>query len=148
METFRLNNPVTTTFRTLLQDYTFDAPNPNPNPNFNSNPNSYSYPKGSSFLILNNPVLRDSECFERPDTYDPERWIEHPELEQSYYSMMFNQGPQKCPGKNLSLMIMMITYQQFMKKAEGQELTIQPKLNQSKIKQMINPYRIKIYVKN
>ena len=49
LETLRLNNPVITTFRTLTQNYTFD--------------NKYSFKKGTEFLILNNPVLREKEFF-------------------------------------------------------------------------------------
>ena len=85
METVRLINPLITTFRTLLQDFTFD--------------NKYSFKKGTQFLILNNPVLREKEFFEKSDQFIPERWTS--EMEQSYYAISFNPGPQRCPGKEL-----------------------------------------------
>ena len=90
LESLRLNNLVVTTFRTLLQDFTFD--------------NKYSFKKGTQFLILNNPVLREKEYFEKPDQFIPERWT--PEMEKSYYAISFNQGPQRCPGKELAIYIM------------------------------------------
>ena len=51
LETLRLNNPVITTFRTLNEDYTFD--------------NKHSLKKGTQFVILNNPVLRENEYFKK-----------------------------------------------------------------------------------
>ena len=83
METLRLINPLITTFRTLLEDYQFDK--------------KYSFTKGTQFLILNNPVLREEEYFKKPNKFIPERWTQ--ETEQSYYSISFNQGPQRCPAK-------------------------------------------------
>ena len=61
----------------------------------------YSFKKGTQFLILNNPVLREKEYFENPNKFIPERWT--PEMEQSYYAISFNQGPQRCPGKELAI---------------------------------------------
>ena len=65
METLRLINPLITTFRTLSRDFSFDE--------------KYSFKKGTQFLILNNPVLRDSEYFEKPNEFIPERWTEEME---------------------------------------------------------------------
>ena len=89
METVRLINPLVTTFRTLLRDYTFDT--------------KYSFKKGTQFLILNNPVLREQEFFDKPNQFIPERWTR--EMENSYYSISFNQGPQRCPGKELVIFL-------------------------------------------
>jgi hypothetical protein len=108
LETLRLNNPVTTTFRTLKLDYEFvdnstklNKPNPNkPNPN-KSKPNRI-FKKGDQFLILNNPVLRDKRFWSNPNKFDPSRWSDS-KIEDSYYALSFNQGPQKCPGKELSI---------------------------------------------
>ncbi|NIR11881.1 MAG: cytochrome P450, partial [Candidatus Aminicenantes bacterium] len=91
LETLRLNNPVVTTFRTLDSDYTFSH-------------SGRSFSKGDQFLILNNPVLRDPTFFYEPNRFIPERWV--PSLEGSYYAIMFNQGPQKCPGKDLAIFIL------------------------------------------
>ena len=87
LETLRLNNTVITTFRTLTRDYSFD--------------NKYYFKKGTQFLILNNPVLREKEFFRKPDRFIPSRWT--PAMEKSYYAISFNQGPQKCPGKELAI---------------------------------------------
>lgn len=132
LETLRLNNPVVTTFRTLLSDYTFE--------------DEYSYKKGDLFLILNNPVLREQDFWPQADQFIPERW-EEPGLEKSYYAIMFNQGPQKCPGKELALIIIqsclvqiliqsgLISGEQTLKKAV-------PQINPLEIEQMINPFTI------
>ena len=44
-----------TTFRTLTQDYKFN--------------NKNYFKKGDQFLILNNPILRQEEFFNKPDTF-------------------------------------------------------------------------------
>ncbi len=89
LESLRLNNPLTTTFRTLEKDYTFD--------------DKYSFKKGEQFLILHNPVLREKEFFEEPNKFIPTRWTN--EMEKSYYAISFGQGPQRCPGKELVIYI-------------------------------------------
>lgn len=121
LETFRLNNPVITTFRETDEDVVLDK----------------EYKKGSHFVIFNNPVLRSG--FEEPDKYIPERW--NPELEKSYYAIMFNQGPQKCPGKNLAIAIMSKLYIEYNKKFNVEN--IHPKIDTEYVPQMINPYSIK-----
>ena len=90
METLRLNNPVITTFRTLTSDFTFQG--------------GYSFKKGTQFLILNNPILREKEFYKEPNKFIPSRWT--PEMEKSFYAISFNQGPQKCPGKELAIYLL------------------------------------------
>ena len=128
LETLRLNNPVITTFRTLEKDYTFD--------------NKYTFTKGTQFLILNNPVLREKEFFDQPNKFIPSRWT--PEMEQSYYAISFNQGPQRCPGKELAIYLVQIfIYNLFKIKNIGKDHTItSDKINTSNISQVINPCNI------
>ena len=90
LETLRLINPLITTFRSLSQDFKFDE--------------KYSFKKGTQFFILNNPVLREKEYFEKPNEFIPERWT--PEMEKSYYAISFNQGPQRCPAKELVMFLL------------------------------------------
>jgi len=134
LEMLRLNNPVVTTFRNLLKDY-----------NFTSDETQYKYKKGEQFLILNNPVLRDEEYFKHPDQYIPERWSS--QTEKSYYSIMFNKGPQECPGKELSIFIIMSCVVNYFRHTGLLEKNIwkltEPKINSKKIQQMINPFSIK-----
>ena len=85
-----MNNPVTSTFRTLTKSFTFQ--------------NGESFPKDTQFIILNNGVMRDKSCFNSPNNFIPERWIKGKEKE--YCSLMFNQGPQRCPGKEMAIFIM------------------------------------------
>ena len=123
LETCRLNNPVNSTFRTLLKDYSFDK--------------QYSFKKGDQFLVLNGPILRESKAFPQPNKFIPERW--NPKLEKSYYAIMFNQGPQMCPGKELAIFI--------IKSFVVNYLCLSPELKTNKIEtnyipQMINTCNI------
>ena len=134
LETFRLNNPVVTTFRTLLTDYYFDQ---------------FFFKKGEQFLILNNPVLRDPITFKHPNQYIPERWTQ--QLENSYQSIMFNQGPQKCPGKELTILLMGIFLVNYLKysgilKHGCGIIQCNKKLDTLNIPQMINPCDIKFSI--
>lgn len=56
---------------------------------------------------------------------------------------MFNQGPQKCPGKELAISLLSSACQAYLENNYRQLSRIDPKLNQEEIKQMINPYSIK-----
>jgi cytochrome P450 len=84
LELFRLNNAVNSTFRGLTDTFTF-------------NDSTQTFEKGTQFVFFNNPVLRD--LFDSPNEFIPSRW--NMELEHSYKALMFNQGNQKCPGKEL-----------------------------------------------
>lgn len=130
LETLRLNNPVITSFRTLLQDYAFNS--------------EYKYKKGDQFLILNNPILREPEFFKSPDQFVPERWT--PSMEKSYYALMFNQGPQRCPGKELAITLASQNILEFLARTQYLTLTCEPSIDTHNIPQMINPFAIKFTV--
>lgn len=129
LETLRLNNPVITTFRTLDKDYTFD--------------HKYSFKKGTQFLILNNPVLREKEFFDQPNKFIPSRWT--PEMEKSYYAISFNQGPQRCPGKELAIyLVQSFVYNLIKIKNIGKGGTItSDEINTTSISQVLNPCNIR-----
>ena len=127
MESLRLNNVVITTFRTLLHDYTFDE--------------KYKFRKGTQFLILNNPVLREKEFFENPNKFNPERWT--PEMEQSYYAISFNQGPQRCPGKELVIFLAQSFIYHFILSNDIHKIKVK-KIDLKNVPQVINPCEIKI----
>ena len=122
LEGLRLMNPVITTFRTLLKDFSFDK--------------KHTFPKGTQFLILNNPVLREKEYFKQPNLFIPSRW--NPIMEQSYYAISFNQGPQKCPGKELVItLIQSFLYHFFtIKQYKYYQTSI---IDTNEIPQIINP---------
>ena len=132
METLRLINPLITTFRTLSEDCSFDE--------------KYSFKKGTQFLILNNPVLREKEYFEKPNEFRPERWTE--EMELSYYAISFNQGPQRCPAIELSIYLCQSFIYNFFKiKNINKDTKIKyNKLDNKDIPQTINPFSIKIQI--
>ena len=89
LECLRLNNLVTSTFRSACTEVVL--------------PSGGRFNKGSQFLILNHPLLRRATCFKSPNAFRPQRW--NKSLEKEYCSMMFNQGPQECPGKELSIFL-------------------------------------------
>jgi cytochrome P450 len=96
LELFRLNNAVNSTFRGLTQRFTFED-------------SSEIFEAGTQFVFFNNPVLRD--LFESPNEFIPSRWSL--ELENSFVALMFNQGNQRCPGKELVLSLLtsaLVTY--------------------------------------
>tara|TARA_Y100001936_G_C16086945_1_gene682477 strand:- start:1780 stop:3090 length:1311 start_codon:yes stop_codon:yes gene_type:complete len=127
MESLRLNNVVITTFRTLLHDYTFDE--------------KYKFRKGTQFLILNNPVLREKEFFENPNEFNPERWTE--DMEKSYYAISFNQGPQRCPGKELVIFLAQSFIYHFILSNDIHKIKVK-KIDLTNVPQVINPCEIKI----
>ena len=134
LETLRLNNSVFTTFRTLEKNYTFD--------------DKYSFKKGDQFLILNYPILRETEFFNFPNQFMPSRW--NNEMENSYYNLTFNQGPQKCPGKDLCIYLIQSFIFNFIRlKQIGIKQSIHSsKINRKNIPQVLNPCNIKFYFKS
>ena len=129
LETLRLNNTVITTFRTLTRDYSFD--------------NKYHFKKGTQFLILNNPVLREKDFFRRPNRFLPSRWT--PAMEKSYYAISFNQGPQRCPGKELAIYLAQnfIVNLIKIKKIGTQKCVITDTIPTDSIAQILNPCKIR-----
>lgn len=129
LETLRLNNPVITTFRTLLKDYNFD--------------NKYFFKKNDQFLILNNPILRE-KYFDDPNKFYPERWNKN--SEKSFYSISFNQGPQMCPGKEFAIYLCETFILNFIELFKNNKIqTI--KIDMNNVPQMINPCDILFNVK-
>jgi len=61
------------------------------------------------YLIFIQMFLRNKKYFENPHSYNPERW-NNKNLENEYYSLMFSQGPQICPGKNIIIQLLEILY--------------------------------------
>jgi hypothetical protein len=70
-------------------------------------------------------------------------------MEKSYYVISFNQGPQRCPGKELAIYLVQSFMFNFIKiKKIGINQTIKcKKINTETISQVINPCTIKFYFK-
>jgi len=132
LETLRLNSPVISMFRTLEQDISFDEKN--------------KFKKGTQFLILTNPVLRTKEKYINHNEYIPERWDS--KLEDSYYSISFSQGPQKCPGKELAIfLVASFTYNLIKNnKLNITNFKCNKKLDKKNILQVINPCDLVFYI--
>ena len=132
LETLRLINPLITTFRTLLSDYRFD--------------DNYKFKKDTQFLILNNPVLRENEYFNEPNKFIPERWND--KMEESYYAIMFNQGPQRCPSKELVVFLCQSFIYQFFKihKINDKTKVNINKIDIDNIPQITNPFSFNVRI--
>jgi cytochrome P450 len=66
-------------------------------------------------------------------------------LENSYFNLTFNQGPQICPGKELAIFTMTYFMKHFLKTFKNKNLkSIHPTLDTNYIPQMINPCNFKI----
>jgi hypothetical protein len=89
LELFRLNNAVNSTFRGITKSFTFDN-------------SDQVFEEGTQFAFFNNSILRD--LFDSPNQFVPSRWS--PELEESNRALMFNQGNQRCPGKELVISLL------------------------------------------
>jgi cytochrome P450 len=123
LELFRLNNAVNSTFRGLTDSYTFPG-------------HETTFEKGTQFVFFNNPVLRD--LFESPNEFIPSRWTL--ELESSYSALMFNQGNQKCPGKEIVISFITMGLVSYLELNANLETDI--KLNPSFIPYILNPCTI------
>jgi cytochrome P450 len=98
LELFRLNNAVNSTFRGLTESFSFAN-------------SDQVFEKGTQFVFFNNPLLRD--LFESPNQFVPSRW--NRELEESFAALMFNQGNQRCPGKELVISLITQALSVYMK---------------------------------
>ena len=118
----------------MTEDYNFDEKN--------------SFKKGTQFLILNNPVLREKEYFEQPGKFIPSRWT--PKMEKSYYAISFNQGPQRCPGKELAIYLTQSFIYNFFKIKNINMNTIieTNKIDINNVPQVINPCSIYFKINN
>ena len=130
LETLRLNAPVSTISRTLLEkEYIFKDLNT-------------TFNQGDQFMIFISGILRNETYFDMPNRFVPERW-QGKCSEKDYHSLMWSQGPQRCPGKDLSIMIIKVIIIFLMIKLEFNisKLKCHHNLNISNI-DVINPFDI------
>ena len=94
-------------------------------------------------MILNNAILREKVFFKQPNKFIPSRWTS--KMEKSMYSVSFNQGPQRCPGKELAIYIAQSFIYNLIKikKIDSKNKIICKKINTKNISQVINPCNIK-----
>lgn len=97
LELFRLNNAVNSTFRGVTESFSFKD-------------SEVVFEPNTQFVFFNNPVLRD--LFEHANEFIPSRWDK--ELEESIRALMFNQGNQRCPGKELVISILTMALRNFL----------------------------------
>jgi cytochrome P450 len=133
LETLRLNNPVITMLRTAEK-----------NVSFKNNNKTYDFKKGEQFLILTNPILRDKQFFKNPNKFNPYRF--NKKIEKNVHFISFNQGKQRCPGKELSIFLAQSFIFNFVKQFKFKKNKLSSILmNTNDIPQIINPCKIKIY---
>ena len=132
LEAFRINNNVVSLFRKLEQDFTFDK--------------HYSFKKGSQFFILTNPILRSEKYFDNPDEFIPERWHGGTDTKK-YAALSFSRGPQKCPGKEITIFVITSFIVHLFEKAgitQNIKRLRTKKINVTDISHAINPCEIQI----
>ena len=87
---------------------------------------------------------RSKEFFEKPDEFVPERWTQ--DLENKHLaSISFSKGPQKCPGKDLTILIATSFIAHFIKKIgiENESVSVQTNIiDTKKISHAINPCKV------
>ena len=88
--------------------------------------------------------MREKEFFENPNEFNPERWT--PEMEQSYYAISFNQGPQRCPGKELVIFLAQSFIYNLVLTNNLQKMEVE-KIDLKNVPQIMNPCEIKIKLK-
>ncbi|MCP3659663.1 MAG: cytochrome P450 [Bacteroidetes bacterium] len=138
LEILRLNSTVITMLRRLNKNYSFDLAE------------KYKYKKNDQFLILTNSVNREIEKFKKPNKFRPDRFIKDPDLEKSHYAIMFGQGPQECPGKEIGIFVVASFIAHYLKAFNYNITTTfdDKQVNTNYIEQMYNPGKIKFMHKN
>ncbi|XP_077992026.1 25-hydroxyvitamin D-1 alpha hydroxylase, mitochondrial-like [Glandiceps talaboti] len=65
----------------------------------------YKVPEGTTVIILTNLMSRDSDNFENPDDFKPERWLrseKHKHKVNQFASQPFGTGTRQCIGRRIS----------------------------------------------
>lgn len=124
LELFRLNNAVNSTFRGATEDVQFEQ-------------SEIQFPAGTQFVFFNNPLLRD--LFENPNEFIPSRW--NTELEESTRALMFNQGNQRCPGKELVISFLTMALTHYLE-VNNYSVKTNRILNPESIPYLLNPCTI------
>lgn len=126
LELLRLNCPVITMFRELAKDIKIE---------------NINYSKGTQFVFLNNPIMRDINYFKDSNKFIPKRWENI--NENDFIVLMFSQGPQKCPGREIAINLL----EKYIGEIIKYSYKAVPSIDVNNIPQMINPFKIILTVK-
>jgi cytochrome P450 len=124
LELFRLNNAVNSTFREITEPFKFEN-------------SDTTFGIGTQFAFFNNSILRD--LFDSPNQFVPSRWS--PEFEESNVDFMFNQGNQRCPGKELVISLLTQGLTKYLS-LNNHTIETNVKLNTEFMPYVINPCTI------
>jgi cytochrome P450 len=124
LELFRLNNAVNSTFRGITEPFKFEN-------------SDTTFEEGTQFAFFNNSILRD--LFDSPNQFVPSRWS--PEFEESNVALMFNQGNQRCPGKELVISLLTQGLTKYLS-LNNHTIETNVKLNTEFMPYVINPCTI------
>lgn len=138
LECLRVNNPVVTFFREVLQSNNFTK----------TDGSIIQFNKGDQLFVLTSPLIRDPEIFQDPSRFNPDRWANR-DLQK--YSLMFGMGRQICPGADIIKLLLKISlYNLFHNSSSGgitNKLTVSRRtINIDDVDDMINPYNIFIEI--
>jgi cytochrome P450 len=78
-----------------------------------------------------------------PNKFMPNRWTS--DMEKSYYAISFNQGPQRCPGKELAIFLVQSFMYNFIRiydisrPSMLKPIASAPHIDPENVPQIINP---------
>lgn len=132
-ESLRLYGIVTSLLRTAASDMKLEI-----------DETKYKFSKGDQLMISSVYINRNEECFPDNHKYIPERWKDIPE--DSQCDIIFNIGPQVCPGSNLTqIMIKKFAYN-IIKHYNIR--VISPNLDRNNLPDLISPWDIKLQLRS
>lgn len=134
-EIFRMYGIVTTIMRTATRDVEIPAGD-----------TSYKFKKGSQLVLTASMLTRSERCFPDHNVFNPDRWAtESAAKEDGPCDIVFSAGTQKCPGKDLGLIIFKKVVNDIIKMCEFE--VMEPTINRDNLPHFINPFKLKLGLK-
>ena len=132
METIRMYGIVLTLTRTSMVDQVVT----------DSTGKEFHLSKGGQVFMLTAPLSNDELCFPDAHKWLPSRWKNIPQ--DSFCDVIFNVGPQVCPGSNLSQYLIKSIIKNLMSSYSFQ--VISPKLDPNALPAALDPWNIQIEI--
>nr|QBK87327.1 MAG: cytochrome P450 [Marseillevirus LCMAC201] len=132
LETIRMYGIVLTLTRTSMYDQTVT----------DENGNEYSLQRGDQLFMLTSVLSNDPTCFSEPKRWNPERWSNI--NQDGFCDVIFNIGPQICPGSNLVKYLLKAIVNELLQKCTFKVLN--PKLDPDNLPAALNSWTIQIRI--
>jgi hypothetical protein len=132
LECLRVNNPVVTFFREVLQENTYT----------HEDGSIINFNKGDQLFVITSPLIKDPQIFPEPFRFNPDRWMDR-NLQK--YNLMFGLGRQVCPGQDIIKLLLKISLYNLF---HNNKFTVSARtVDINNVDDMINPYNISIDIK-